>query len=93
MSLYAKFMRRWFPKTYAKQGLQQAEQSHGRQLKAALPEERANLKSRLSWELWEWIEWVREIEDAELVAKAAKMEIHLDDMQNTYYEDEERRSH
>lgn len=93
MSPYAKFMRRWFPKRYAVQGLRQAEQSHGEQLKAALPDKRADLKNQQAWELWEWIDWVREIEDAELVTKAAKMDIHLDDMPAPYSEDEERRSH
>lgn len=92
-SLYAKFMRRWFPKSYAMRGWRRAEEACREQVKAAPSDKREEIKGRLTWELWEWIDWVREIEDAELVAKAAKMDIHLDDMPPPYSEDEERESH
>lgn len=93
MTPYAKFKRKWVPKTYAKQGLQRAEREHGQQLKAAPPEKRGELKNRLTWELWEWIDWVQEIEDAELIAKAAKMDVYLDGIPAPFSESEERHSH
>jgi hypothetical protein len=61
--------------------------------KDCFPGQTEELKNRLTWEIWEWTDWAREIEDAELVAEAAKMDIRLDDMPPPYSEDEERRSH
>ena len=92
-SLYVKFMRKWFPKSYARQGWRRAEEAFLEQIKVSIPDKRSETKGQLSWELWEWTDLIREIEDAELVAKAAKMDIHLDDMPPPYSEDEERRSH
>lgn len=92
-SLYAKFMRAWFPGRYAKQGLRRVEATYRKELSVAPPDKRAELKNRLQWEAWEWIDWVRELEESELVAKAAKMDIHLDDMPPPYSEADERNSH
>ncbi len=82
-----------FPKRYARQGHRRAEEASREQLRVASPDKREEIKDRLTWELWEWIDWVREIEDAEVVAKAAKMDIHLDDMPPPYSEDHEQHSH
>lgn len=88
-SLYAKFMRTWLPEWYAKQGLRRVQ----KQIRAAPLDKGANLKHQQQWEAWEWIDWIRELEDAKLVAKAAKMDIHLDDIPPPYSEAEERHSH
>jgi len=93
MSPYTWLKRKWFPKRYARQGLQRAERAHGQQLRAAPVNKRDELRHRLAEELWEWIEWVKEIEDTELVSKAAKMEIFLGEMPAPFSESEERRSH
>lgn len=92
MTPYAKFIRTWFPKTYAKQGLKKAEEAYG-QLKAAPSDKGENIKSQILWELWEWEQWIQEIEDSELVKKAARMDVYLDEIPAPYSESQERHSH
>ena len=71
-SPYAKFKRKYFPKTYARQGLQRAERTYDQRIRAAPLEKRAQLRYDLSYELWEWRDWLQEIEDAELIAKLGR---------------------
>lgn len=93
ISLHAKFMRRWFPKTYARSGRQRAERAYREPLRGLPGERRREMKNQLTWEIQEWSDLLAEIEDAELVAKAAKMDIRLDEIPAPFSESENRRSH
>ena len=75
--------RRWFPKQYVTFMLTRAEQRARDELKAAKglsALERNNLRGKLERDIWEWQEWLCEIEDKELVARALKMDIYLDEI-------------
>lgn len=75
--------RRWFPKRYCSRGLARAEQRAREELKAAKglsAAERHDLRRKLEEDIWEWREWLCEIEDKELVAKALKMDVYLDEI-------------
>jgi hypothetical protein len=80
MKIFNNFLRRWFPKQYCLRGLKRTEEHHKKLLKAAAPQEKYDLKSELDSDIWEWLDWLTEIEDAELIAKAAKMDIYLDEI-------------
>jgi hypothetical protein len=80
MSLYARFMQKWFLKTYVAQGLRRAEKAYRKGLRDAPPGKRSELRAELSQDIDEWREWKTEVEDAELVSKAARMGIYLDEI-------------
>jgi hypothetical protein len=44
------------------------------------PLERQNLVAELDFELCEWEEWLTEMEDKELIRRAKKMDVYLDDI-------------
>jgi len=59
------------------------EENHKKQLKAASnlpPAKRQELKTELDSEAWEWLDSIREIEDTELVSRAAKMDVYIDEI-------------
>ena len=93
MSFYARFMRKWFPKTYVVQGLKRAEEANRKALRGASPDKRGELREQLLWELREWIDWAQEIEDNELILKAKKMGIYLDEIPLPLSEAGEQPSH
>lgn len=75
--------RRWFPKQYVTVMLARAEQRARDGLKAAKAlsaTERRNLRDELEQDVWEYREWLCEIEDKELVTKALRMDIYLDEL-------------
>lgn len=80
---FQSFARELFSKRYVTFMLARAEQREREELKAAKALsalERRNLKDKLEQDVWEWREWLWEIEDKELVAKALKMYIYLDEI-------------
>ncbi len=83
MKIFGNLIRQWFPRYYCVRGFRRTEKECQRRLKAAgnLPaDERSLLKFELQENLREWGEWLAEIDDKRLVAKAAKMDIDLDDI-------------
>ena len=64
-------------------GLARAEHRAREGMKAAknLPAlKRTKLRGKLEQDIWEYREWLCEIEDKELIAKALKMDIYLDEI-------------
>ena len=95
MNILNYLIRQWFPRRYCKWGLRREEKKNMRQLKAAKhlsPVERYELKQKLESDLWEWLDELREIDDQRLVAKAAKMDIDLDDIPLSVMPGKSRRS-
>jgi hypothetical protein len=87
-------MRRWFPRQYCIRGRRGTERENKLKLKAAehlSANDRWNLKQQLELDLWEWDDWLTEMDDERLVAKAAKMDIDLDDIPLPPSEEPERR--
>jgi hypothetical protein len=80
MKIFDSFQRRWSTKQYALRGLRRTEEQHKKLLKAAPPDKKYELKAELDSDIWEWIDWLTEIEDEELIAKAIKMDIYLDEI-------------
>jgi hypothetical protein len=96
MRILDNLVRRWFPRQYCIRGRQRTESENKRQLKAAEHlsfADRYSLKQKLESDLWEWDDWLTELDDERLVAKAAKMDIALDDFPLPPSEPNERPSH
>jgi len=71
------------PKWYCRWGLNRATRERSEKLKAtqSLSKiERQNLINQLDGEIYEWADWLGEMEDKELVRRARRMDIYLDDI-------------
>lgn len=82
MEILGSLMRRWFPRRYCVRGRRRTEREHKRLLssKGLSADERYELRQRFEPDLWEWDDWLTAIDDERLVAKAAKMDIDLEDV-------------
>lgn len=83
MRLLYKVWRSWFPKSYIKRGLARSKREWKKKLEAAEPLtalERHNLDEARYHDLYEWDCWLTEIEDADLVRRARRMDVHLEDI-------------
>jgi hypothetical protein len=83
MKLFDVALRKWSPKRYCNKKIRELDNQHKEQLRAAgslSRIEKQNLQAELNSETWVWIDWMREMEDQELVTKALKMDIYLDQM-------------
>lgn len=83
MKIFDNLMRRWFLRSYCVRGLRRTEKENQRRMKAAVhlsADERHRLRFELQEDLREWDDWLTEIDDKRLVAKAAQMDIDLDDI-------------
>jgi hypothetical protein len=58
-------------------------------LRSARAEERGAIRVQFDAEMTEWRHWLLELEDAELVMKARKMDIELDDIPVPAYPEDE----
>jgi hypothetical protein len=89
-TIFNRLQRRWFPKRYATKKLREQEEANQRKIKAAgslTRIEKSNLESELNLDLFDWIDWIRVIEDQELISRAQKMYIYLDDIPPSPSED------
>ncbi len=71
------------PEWYCRWGLNRANRERSKKLKATKSLsglERQNLISQLDWEVYEWADWLGEMEEKELVRKAKKMDVYLDEI-------------
>jgi hypothetical protein len=76
-------LRKWFPKRYCLMMLKRTETKNKEKLRAAQGLsllDRRNLRAELDSDIWEWQDWLREIEDAQIVAQAPKMDVFLDEI-------------
>jgi hypothetical protein len=83
MNVFNRALRRWSPKRYCRWMLARAKRERREKLKAAreLPAvEQRNLAAKLDWDMWGWQDWLQEIEESELVNRARKMDVYLDDI-------------
>jgi hypothetical protein len=80
MSYLLQLLRWLFPKTYIRINVANLKRKHRKSLKAAkTSQERQDVEGFFYHEFLEWDEWMSSIEDAELVEKAKKRDISLDD--------------
>ena len=82
MKLLNRFLRTYFTRFYIRKGIARDESKHAKELRAEklTPEERYEWESFQHASLQEWCEWLTSIEDVELVKKAQKMDIYLDEI-------------
>jgi hypothetical protein len=83
MNILKRAFRFLFPKWYCRWGLNRAKRERSKKLAAAksLPRlERQNLIAQLDFDFYGWADWLGEMEDRELVRRAAKMDVYLDDI-------------
>jgi hypothetical protein len=80
---YDRALRKWFPKRYVRMMIRRTEIQNEKELReevALSPADRYNLMSRHYFDMREWEEWLTSIEDKELIAKAVRMDLSLDDI-------------
>jgi hypothetical protein len=83
MRAIERLFRWWSPKRYCIWKLARLRREHKKKMNAARSLstlERTNLDAELSSGMWELEEWLTEIEDTELVRKARKMDVYLEDI-------------
>ena len=93
MSLYDKFLRKCFKRTYDTRGLRRAEKEWVDKMKAVPYEDRERAAFDMQSDIVGWQDWLREIDDERLVKTAAKMDVFLDNIDPPFSESERRRSH
>jgi len=96
MEILDNLMRSLFPRQYCIWGRRRTEKVNRRKMEATghlSVEARRELKHGLECDLWEWDDWLRQIDDERLVAKAARMDLDLDDIPLPPQEPNERPSH
>jgi hypothetical protein len=83
----------WSPLRYARWSLARERQNHRAQIHASnlTGTDLENFNDQLAHERQEWEYWILEMEDSKLVARANKMDVHLDDIplpaeENSHYE-------
>jgi hypothetical protein len=71
---------RWLPRRYSASGLRRTKRRNARKLKSTPLNQRWELKEQLDADCREWLYPLRAIDDHRLIARAAKMDIDLDDI-------------
>jgi hypothetical protein len=74
-------LQRWFPKRYIRMMMTRETLQHREKVQAAKSrEDRRGLEASHDWDMRSWKEWLINIEDHELVTRAARMDLSLDDI-------------
>jgi hypothetical protein len=80
-SIYDRALRRWFPKRYVNMMWRREEIEHRDKLKAVKSsDERQELEAWRNISDTIWGDWLTSIEDKELIKKATRMDLSLDDI-------------
>ena len=80
-SVYDRALRRWFPKRYVRKLMRRAEIDHEDQLSAVKSRaDRQELEASHNFEMRHLSEWLTSIEDKELIKKATRLDLSLDDI-------------
>jgi hypothetical protein len=81
MKLYDAVLRRWFVKRYIAMMMERVSRDGDRRIKLAkTSRERTELHQLVGEDIREYESWLQSIDDGELVKRAAKMDIWLDDI-------------
>jgi hypothetical protein len=79
-SIYDRALRRWFPKRYIRMMMTRLTLEYHEKRKAAKSkDDRWEIERDHDFAMEEWDDWLRSIDDRELVNKAARMDLSLDD--------------
>lgn len=80
-NFYDRALRRWFPKRYVRMMMTRETVQHRQKVRAAKSrEERRELEVHHNWDMRDLEDWLTSIEDKELITRAARMDLSLDDI-------------